>query len=203
MCGRMTQNLNLKTIFEKYRIPSQIGEPDLQSRFNGAPGQDFATVRNEEGTRCLARTRFGFAAPWVVALYGTGNINARSETVHEKPAFREAFANTRCVIPANGWFEWTGRRGAKQPHWIRPQACDLVSLAAVWSRWESGEDDEYIDTFAVLTTDAAPAISHLHHRQPVMLDDAGVDVWLDLEETGENLLARFNSQHMVRSTAGR
>ena len=187
MCGRMTQNVNAKTLVEKYALGPETRAVHLEPQFNGAPGQEFATVRHEDGTRCLATARFGFAPPWVVALYGDGLINARSETVHEKPAFGEAFATKRCVIPVNGWFEWTGPRGAKQPHWIRPQAEDLLSVAGIWSRWQGG--DEHVDTFAVLTTDAAPAIAHLHHRQPVLLDDVGVDVWLDPGAAQDHLLA--------------
>ena len=110
-----------------------------------------------------------------------------NETVHEKPAFAHAFTNTRCIIPANGWFEWTGPRGAKTPYWIRLQSTNVFALAGIWSRCENGGDP--VDTFAVLTTDAAPAIGHLHHRQPVILDEAGVDVWLDPEETQDNLRA--------------
>ena len=84
-----------------------------------------------------------------MALYGGGLINARSETVHENPAFRDAFASTRCVITANRWFEWTGPRGAKQPNWIRRANEEVVSLAGIWSRWQGG--DEHVDAFAVLT----------------------------------------------------
>ena len=119
MWGRMTQNVNAKALVEKYALGPERRAVHLEPRFNGAPGQEFATVGNEDGTRCLAKARFSFAPPWVVALYG----------------------------------------------------------------------DEHVDTFAILTTDAAPAIAHLHHRQPVVLDETGVYVWLDPEADHEHLLA--------------
>ena len=186
MCGRMTQHVNLNPVFEKYQLSPETPRPNLEPRYNGSPGQDFAAVRYEDDNRTLAMIRWGFAAPWVVVVWGTGFANARSETVHEKPAFRDAFENRRCIIPASGWFEWTGPRGAKQPHWIRPKSADMFALAGIWSRCENG--GEPVDTFAVLTTDVAPAIAHLHHRQPVILDEAGVEVWLDAHAATEQVL---------------
>ena len=104
-------------------------------------------------------------------------INARSETVHEKPAFRMAFRYRRCVIPVNGWFEWRREGGEKQPYWIRPRDAEMFSLAGLWERWEKGEDP--VETFTVLTTAASPALADIHHRQPVIVEEGDVDEWLD------------------------
>ena len=114
-------------------------------------------------------------------------INARSETVHEKPAFRSAFRRRRCVVPINGWFEWRRENGEKQPYWIRPAGADAFSLAGLWERWEKG--DEPVETFTVLTTNASPALSDIHHREPVIVEDAALDEWLDPSTPSERLLA--------------
>ena len=108
--------------------------------------------------RTLAKLRWGLVPWWSKDLkLGAKMINARSETVHEKPAFRVAFRRRRCVVPVNGWFEWRRENGEKQPYWIRPAGAEAFSLAGLWERWEKG--DEPVETFTVLTTAASPALA--------------------------------------------
>ena len=118
---------------------------------------------------------------------GARMINARSETVHEKPTFRVAFRRRLCVVPVNGWFEWRRENGEKQPYWIRPAGADALSLAGLWERWEKGDDP--VETFTVLTTGASPSLADLHHRQPVIVEDAVLEEWLDPGTSSERLLA--------------
>ena len=188
MCGRITQDLNLKMLFERYRLSAASPALNLRPRYNGCPTQDFAAVRREGEERTLAKLRWGLVPGWAKDLkLGAKMINARSETVHEKPAFRSAFRRRRCVVPVNGWFEWRRENGEKQPYWIRPVGAQAFSLAGLWERWEKG--DEPVETFTVLTTTASPWLADIHHRQPVIVDDGALDEWLDPGTSSERLLA--------------
>ena len=133
---------------------------------------------------------------------GARMINARSETVHEKPAFRSAFRRRRCVIPVNGWFEWRREGGEKQPYWIRPADAEAFSLAGLWERWDRGE--EPVETFTILTTEVSPALADIHHRQPVIVGDGEVDAWLDPASPFERIVetARAAFAGPVRPVAG-
>ena len=188
MCGRITQDLNLKTLFAMYRLPSATLARNLAPRYNGCPTQDFAAVRRDGEEPAVTKLRWGLIPRWAKDLkVGARMINARSETVHEKPAFRSAFRSRRCVIPVNGWIEWRREGGEKQPYWIRPQGVDVFSLAGLWERWEKG--DEPVETFTVLTTAVSPALSDIHHRQPVIVADGDVEEWLDPASPGDRPLA--------------
>lgn len=188
MCGRITQDLNLKMLFDRYRLSRATPTLNLKPRYNGCPTQDFAAVRDVGEERTLAKLRWGLVPAWAKDLkLGAKMINARSETVHEKPAFRSSYRRRRCVVPVNGWFEWRREGGEKQPYWIRPADADVFSLAGLWERWEKGE--EPVETFTVLTTSAASALVDIHHRQPVIIDDCALDAWLDPEMSSEKLLS--------------
>ena len=133
MCGRITQDLNLKMLFDRYRLSAASPALNLRPRYNGCPTQDFVAVRREGKELTLAKLRWGLVPHSAGLKVGTRMINARSETVHEKPAFRAAFRRRQCVVPVNGWFEWRRKNGEKQPYWIRPANADVVSLAGIWS----------------------------------------------------------------------
>ena len=178
MCGRITQDLNLRTLFVQYGLSPAASALNLAPRYNGCPTQEFVACRAAGETRALVKLRWGLVPGWATDLgIGARMINARSETVHEKPAFRSAFRRRRCVIPVNGWFEWQREGGEKQPYWIRPGNAGVFSLAGLWGRWEKGE--EPVETFTILTTAVSPALADIHHRQPVIVDDGEVDAWLD------------------------
>ena len=180
MCGRIIQALDLKTLFEKYRLSEASSAINLAARYNGCPTQEFVACRpRAEGDgRALVKLRWGLVPRWAKdPRMGARMINARSETVHRKPAFRSAFRRRRCLIPVNGWFEWKRGGGEKQPCWIRPENVEVFSLAGLWERWDKGK--EPIETFTVLTTTASAALADVHHRQPVIVEDARVDEWLD------------------------
>ena len=182
MCGRITQKLDLETLFTLYRLSPRTPAPDLAPRYNGCPTQDFAAVRRvgEGEAPAVTKLRWGLVPRWAKdSRVGLRMINARSETVHEKPAFRSAFRRRRCVIPASGWFEWRREGGEKQPYWIRPANAETFSIAGLWERWEGGEHP--LETFTVLTTAASPALADIHHRQPVIVEAGDVDEWLDPE----------------------
>ncbi len=177
MCGRITQHLDLETLFAMYGLSPGTPVPDLAPRYNGCPTQDFAVARSDGEKLAVTKLRWGLVPPWAKdPRSGARMINARSETVREKPAFRAAFRSRRCVVPVNGWFEWRREGGEKQPYWIRPADTEVFSLAGLWERWEKGE--EPLETFTILTTAASPALADVHHRQPVIVEAGDIDEWL-------------------------
>ena len=176
MCGRISQAPKLEALVAKYGV-GDTPELDLTPHYNGAPGQDFLAVRDQGGQRVLEALRWGYIPGWAANKPGAKRlINARSETVHQKPSFRAAFRERRCVIPVNGWFEWRTENGEKQPYWIRPEGVDVFSLAGIWE--SGGTSPGAVDTFVILTMDAAPAIADIHHRQPLILGDDATAEWL-------------------------
>ncbi len=104
-------------------------------------------------------------------------INARAETVHTKPSFGVAFRSRRCLVPANGWFEWQRLGGGKQPYYLALADGSPLSFAALWERW--GGDGESVESFTIITTTAAPQLADIHHRQPAIVSSERFDDWLD------------------------
>lgn len=150
---------------------------DFSPRFNIAPTQQVFTITGE-AERVLASRRWGLVPHWAADTSGAGGmINARVETVAEKPAFRDAFRNRRCLIPADGFYEWRAASRDKQPYHIALPDRALFAFAGLYERWR-GEDDE-IDSCTIVTTEARGRIRSLHSRMPVMLARDRYDAWLD------------------------
>ena len=168
-----------------------IGTPqNLRPRYNVLPSQRIAVVRAEEDGRRLSMLRWGLIPGWSRdASIGARLINARSETAASKPAFRQAFAHRRCLVPADGYFEWRGPRGAKQPYFIRRKDGGLCTFAALWDRWTvppgartTGTLSELrpgdsIESVAILTTQANELLAPIHPRIPVLLDADAFEPW--------------------------
>jgi putative SOS response-associated peptidase YedK len=134
-------------------------------------------VRGAEGRRA-GRLRWGLLPPWAEAPDDHGRqINARSETVFDKPSFKSAALRHRCLIPASGFFEWQKGGGASLPHFIHRADAAPVAMAGIWRQSRFG--DNSVATCAILTMDAYPSIAGIHHRMPVMLDPVAWDAWLD------------------------
>ena len=166
MCGRLSQNLTWQQIYTLYTLPVSTPRLDSQPRYNGAPTQDFALCRlGENGIRTMAVLRWGLVPFWAKDVkIGARLINARAETVHEKPAFRSALRARRCLIPSNGWFEWKRTGGGKQPYFLALESGAPVSFAALWEQW--GRDGQHIESFTIITTEASPGLTDIHNRQP-------------------------------------
>jgi len=160
-------------------------------RYNIAPTQPIAVIRNDaRGRREYALVRWGFAPAWARKIEGRPLINARSETVAEKPTFRAAYRRRRCLIPADGFYEWTGAAEAgraRRAHCIRRAAAGgapaggLFAFAGVWETVTDPDGGE-IDTAAILTAAAGPDLKALHHREPVYIAPARHALWLDADE---------------------
>jgi putative SOS response-associated peptidase YedK len=177
MCGRFALTTPQSAVREHFRAAA-FAEPPEGPRYNICPTQTIGVVRLEDGARVLDAMRWGFVAPWAKRLDEPPLlINARGETIAEKPAFREACRTRRCLIPASGFYEWSQAAGkGKDPWWLEPAAGGLVAFAGVWSafRAEAGP----IRTVAIVTCAASPDIAMIHHRMPVVIAPEDYGLWL-------------------------
>ena len=195
MCGRLFQSLTKQQILTFYTLPHAIQRLDPEPRYNGAPTQEFVLCRLDEyGERTLALLRWGLVPSWTKdARIGARLINARAETVRDKPAFRSAFRARRCLIPANGWFEWKRTGGGKQPYFLALEDGSPASFAALWERWS--RDGHHLETFTIITTKASPALSEIHDRQPAVVDPDDFTDWLDPGTPAETLQEIIGPPH--------
>ena len=200
MCGRFTLITPAETIAEQFQLPEI---PALAPRYNIAPTQPVAAVRQRPGNggRELALLRWGLIPLWAKDPgIGSRMINARSETVAHKPAFRAAFRRRRCLVLADGFYEWQRRERGKRPFYIRMGDERPFALAGLWEHWE-GPDDRMIDSCTLLTTESNDLVRPLHNRMPVILYPKDYDLWLDPgvqeAESLQPLLCPYPSEVMI------
>ena len=176
MCSRYFLDADGNIIAYTFTVP--LNER-VRRRFNIAPTQEAPVIRaSAEGGREVAMLRWGLVPFWAKDLkVGTTMINARSEGVEEKPAFRAAIRQRRCIVPATGFFEWQGERGRKQPYAITLPGQPLFAFAGLWERWKAAEG-EAVETFTIMTTEANPQVARIHDRMPVILPIDALDTWL-------------------------
>jgi putative SOS response-associated peptidase YedK len=158
--------------------------PQLQFRFNIAPTQDVATIRvaGEAGQRQLSMLRWGLIPSWAKdPSMGARMINARAETVAQKPSFRSAFRRRRCLVPADGFYEWQKQGRRKQPFYFRRRDDQPFALAGLWEPWWEDEqrDQPPLETCTIITTEANELSRPIHDRMPVILEAGDYDLWLD------------------------
>ena len=176
MCGRLDLN---DTRVEINRVFKTKGGIPFPPRYNIAPTQPVLTIVNMPAGRDGVLMRWGLVPHWVKdPREFSVLINARVETIMEKPAFKSSIKNQRCAIPASGYYEWLREGGEKQPFHISKSDGQLLSLAGIFSTWE-GPNGEEIDSMAILTQEATGALAKIHHRTPVHLDEEQTDLWLD------------------------
>ncbi len=179
MCGRIILTSAPHVLAEKFFLDMV---PDLMPRFNIAPTSDIAAVvpnPRSEG-RLLKMFRWGLVPPWSPGPeVGAKMINARSETVLEKPSFREGFTSRRCLVPVDGFYEWQKRDGIKQPFLFRKKDRGILALAGLWAHWEY-PGGRQLNTCTILTTAANSTMRPIHHRMPVILPEKDWKIWLDL-----------------------
>jgi len=158
--------------------------PNFPARYNIAPTQPVAVVaRDREGVRRFRLMRWGLLPPFVKDPKSFPTlINARSEEVLTKPSFRNAMRWRRCLIPADGFYEWTGPKGTRRPFLLRPRQGELIAFAGLYERWRDQEGGE-IDTVVILTGPANRKVSALHDRMPVVLPSEHFEAWLDVKQT--------------------
>lgn len=153
---------------------------DFPPRYNIAPTQPALIVRADGERRTLGLVRWGLIPAWAKnpADLKTTLINARSESAADKPSFRGPLRHRRCLVPATGFYEWTGAPGAKQPHLMSPRDGGVMALGGLWEHW-LGADGSEIETMAILTVAANTAMSRLHDRMPLIIQPHHFDRWLD------------------------
>jgi putative SOS response-associated peptidase YedK len=178
MCGRFTQTATPAIIAEQFGV----AVPSLfQPRYNIAPSQPIAVIRIEPDstTRALVMLRWGLIPSWAKdPTIGNQCINAKAETVAEKPSFRSAFKKRRCLVVATGFYEWQVQGRTKQPMWIGLQSQRPFAFAGLWEQWKPA-DGELLETCTIITTEPNGLMAQIHNRMPVILGPALYDQWLD------------------------
>lgn len=154
--------------------------PEVTARYNVAPSQEIVAVRaSSDGARQAALLRWGLVPHWAKEpTIGNRMINARGETVAEKPAYRQAFRHRRCIIPASGFYEWGPSPAGKWPYFLSATEAPLLSLAGLWERWQ-GAGGQTLESCTIITLPASPAVARLHNRMPVCLPASAYSAWLD------------------------
>jgi putative SOS response-associated peptidase YedK len=190
VCGRYTLATPDPAVL-RARFP--VGERvEVRRRFNVAPGDDvLAVTTDREGAPRGDILRWGLVPHWAddPQKLGLKLINARAESMAERPAFRDAFAARRCLVVADGFYEWERRPdGTKQPWWITRPDGDPFAFAGLWATWRGQPDVEPLRTCAIVTTRASAALARLHDRMPVILAPGAEAAWLDRDTPTDDLL---------------
>lgn len=224
MCGRYATARARQELIQQFRVQYDATEQNLQPDYNVAPTKQVPAVLTrapkdaakdgaagagdaaeaQAAVRQLRTLRWGLVPSWAKDLsIGNRMINARFETVHEKPAFRRAFARRRCLLPADGYYEWytlesdraegeKKKRAKKQPFYIRPKDGSVLALAGLYELWKSPDPDVgdggWVWTCTVITTDAPDELGRIHDRMPMIVHPDRWDAWLDPELTDPDLV---------------
>ncbi len=185
MCGRYTLAAPINDLVEQFRINEYPS--DLSPSYNVAPTQGVAAVIAEGEKRKLEVLKWGLIPSWAEdPSIGNKMINARSETVAEKPSFRKAFKERRCLVLADGFYEWQNTNGGKQPFYIRMEDRSPFAFAGLWESW--GKHGEEIRSCTSLTTDANRLVGEIHRRMPVIVPPENYELWLDPDVREAELL---------------
>lgn len=201
MCGRATLVTSVDDIAEVFGVEPTL--PAGPPRFNIAPGTDLVAIHpNKAGRKELAAFRWGLVPWWSTdKKIANRTINARSETIVNAPAFRDAFRARRCLVVVDGFYEWeeTGAAPTKRPHHVRYEDRRPFTLAGVWDRWTSKETGEVLETCSIVTTEAHGDILRLHDRMPLLLAENERDLWLATADDARGILANAKATQEARA----
>ncbi len=178
MCGRYTIKAPVAQLATLFDV---LDPPPVPPRYNVAPTQSVPVVRlnPEHNRREIALLRWGLIPGWAKdAAIGNRMINARAESVADKPSFRSAFKKRRCLVVADGFYEWQKTNGKKQPYYIGLKDGSPFAFASLWEHWRDPEDKP-VETFTIITTDANELVKPIHNRMPVILQPKDYQEWLD------------------------
>jgi putative SOS response-associated peptidase YedK len=183
MCGRFSLTPKIEHVIEKLNIINSI---ELAPSYNIAPSQNIAVVRKIDDQLKISTMRWGLIPFWMKELPKSNNlINARSETVASKPSFRSAYKKRRCLIPADGFYEWRKVNDSKQPFYIQLKNKDIFTFAGLWEQWQG--DGQTIESCTILTTNANHDMQPIHQRMPVIIDPNQYQDWFDNSDPQELL----------------
>jgi putative SOS response-associated peptidase YedK len=179
VCGRFALFATSEELALHFGLEEAVAEA-LPPHYNVTPGQAVAVVRERDGARRLDLLKWGLVPFWAKdASIGQRLINARLDTLPEKPAFREAFTRRRCLIAASGFYEWSEAvQGRRRPFFIRGRGEPLLAFAGLWERWRA-PDGRTLETCVIVTTDANATLASIHDRMPVLVARADQARWLD------------------------
>ncbi|MFV1965068.1 MAG: SOS response-associated peptidase [Pirellulaceae bacterium] len=202
MCGRFTLRTPASVLIEQFGLD---GSPQLKLRFNIAPTQLVAAIRvlPGESKRHVAMLRWGLVPSWAKdPAMGHRMINARAETAAEKPSFRSAFRRRRCLVLADGYYEWKKVGSRKQPYYFRLSEGRAFAFAGLWEVWREGEaSDDALETCTIMTTEPNELGRPIHDRMPVIIDPENYDEWMDPRmqdrERIEPLLRPYDANQMT------
>jgi len=188
MCGRFALNENPRKLAEHFNLS---GDLDFSPSWNIAPSLRICTITDDkEGRRQLHKMKWGLIPSWAKdATIGNKLANARGETVAEKPSFRSAFKNHRCLIPASGFYEWKTENGVKFPWYISLKSGEPMAFAGLWETWND------IESCCIITTDANKLMEPIHDRMPVILDPVQWTTWLSHQEHQKDVLLPMIHPH--------
>ena len=186
MCGRFALKTPPRSIQEHFHLPEAV---DLAPRYNIAPSQPVAVVRHPPGNNLLQLNmlRWGLIPHWAKDMkIGYKLINARGETLKQKPSFRSAFKKRRCLIVADGFYEWRRSGKIRQPFYVQLKKESVFGFAGLWESW-NGPDGNIVESTTIITTVPNELISEVHNRMPVILHPEQYDTWL-LDSTPDDTL---------------
>ena len=191
MCGRFVGFRKLEEL--KYYFPIDQANCEAVANYNVAPTQQILAIARLGESNVLDKYHWGLVSFWAKdTAIGYKMINARVETVATKPSFREAFKKRRCIVPADGFYEWKGKKGDKQPMFITLPDQAPFAFAGLWETWHDKQNpDELYRSCTIITREAAGAVKELHHRMPVILEQDIFEKWLDPENRDTDLLGEI------------
>ena len=193
MCGRFVSSTPVSALAEQF-LAEEVKAPEKDASYNVAPTDDVYAVATSKGTRKLGTFHWGLVPSWAKdPSVGNRMINVRAESVSEKPSFQRILQRRRCVIPADGFYEWKamGKGRKKQPFLIRARDGRPLALAGLWEVWKDRQDQdaEWLRSCTILTTEPNDLVAALHDRMPAVLLPEAVDTWLDEDVTDVDVLA--------------
>ncbi|BAT54967.1 hypothetical protein NOS3756_39420 [Nostoc sp. NIES-3756] len=194
MCGRFTLTQSPEALAEVFHVQQLL---DLEAQYNIAPTQTVVTVLHnaDSNKREFQKLRWGLIPSWAKdQSISTKLINARAETIAEKPSFRSAFKQRRCLIVADGFYEWQRKQGKKQPFYFRLKDEQPFGFAGLWEKWTNPEGEE-IHSCTIVTTTANELLEPIHDRMPVILAPQDYDLWLDPQEQKPQALQHLLSPY--------
>lgn len=182
MCGRMTQQTSPSEIARIFDadVDGSVALDELGPRYNVAPTQPLIVVVQRDDGRFVESHRWGLVPAWSAGATSSGRlINARAETVATSPIFRPSFLRRRCIVPADGFYEWRREGRRRLPWLIRPHGPDPLAFAGLWAPWRDPASGNWLLSAAVVTTAANASVGQLHDRMPVILEPDSWPLWLD------------------------